>query len=299
MLRIHAPAKVNLLLKVLGREESGFRQLETVFAALEFGDTVTLSPAPSGITVDTGEMELGPIQGNLAYMAAKGFLERSGVDEGLDIRLTKRIPVGGGLGGGSSDAGATLRGLQTLYPGFLSAEELGDLARSIGSDVPFFLSPSPFALGQGRGDEILPLAPLPSAPVLLAIPPAGVDTGVAYGLLARAREGNPVPKEKRAFPAQALSSWDDVAAMAHNDFEEVIFPSHPHLARLRQGLQATAPVLSLLSGSGSTVFALYSDDVLASSGKAALEAAFPDTRFVLTRTLFQVSDPSGETGVDP
>ncbi len=299
MLRIHAPAKVNLLLRVLAREESGFHRLETIFVALEFGDTVTLSPAPSGISIDTEGVELGPAQENLAYLAAKGFMERSGARGGLDVRLRKRIPVGGGLGGGSSDAGATLRGLQAQFPGLLSGGELGELARSIGSDVPFFLSPSPLALGRGRGDKIFPLSPLPAAPVLLAIPPEGVATGDAYGLLARAREGSPGPKKEGAFPPEALSSWGDIAAMAHNDFEEVIFPSHPHLARLRQGLQATAPVLSLLSGSGSTVFALYSDDVLASSGKAVLEAAFPDTRFVLTRTLFQVPDPSGETGVDP
>ena len=173
------------------------------------------------------------------------------------------------------------------------------MAGTLGSDVPFFLSPSPLALGRGRGDRILPLAPLPSAPVLLAIPPSGVATGDAYGLLARAREGKPAPKESRALLDAPPSSWDDVAAVAQNDFEEVIFPSHPHLARIRQGLQATAPVLSLLSGSGSTLFALYSDDMHASSGKAVLEGTFPDIQFVLTRTLFQISDPSGEAGVDP
>jgi 4-diphosphocytidyl-2-C-methyl-D-erythritol kinase len=299
MLRVHAPAKVNFLLRVLAREESGFHQLETVFAALEFGDTVTLSRAPAGISLEVEGADLGPIVENLAYRAAKGFLELSGVTEGVSIRIYKRIPVKGGLGGGSSDAGATLRGLQTLFPGFVSGEELLELAGSLGSDVPFFLSPSPLALGWGRGDRVLPLPPLPPAPVLLAIPPVGVATGAAYGLLSRGREGGPGPKLGQVLSAGTLSSWAGVAALARNDFEEVIFPSHPLLGRLRQGLQATAPIFSLLSGSGATVFAVYVDELQASSGKVALEAAFPDCQFVLTRTLFQVPQLSGGLGVDP
>jgi 4-diphosphocytidyl-2-C-methyl-D-erythritol kinase len=296
VVRVHAPAKVNLVLRVLAREESGFHQLETVFAALEFGDTLTLAHARSGISVDTGGVELGPVEGNLAYRAAKGFLERCGIADGLTIQLQKRIPVKGGLGGGSSNAGATLRGLQALFPGFLSGEELMDLAGSLGSDVPFFVSPSPLALGLGRGDRILPLTPLPSLPVVLAIPPVGVGTGAAYGMLARAREGRPGLKLDRLLSAESFYSWDAVAALARNDFEEVILPGIPRLAKLRQGLQATAPLFSLLSGSGSTLFAVYAEEGQAASGLAILEGAFPDTRFVLTRTLFQMSEPSSELG---
>jgi 4-diphosphocytidyl-2-C-methyl-D-erythritol kinase len=292
VVKIHAPAKLNLVLRILAREESGFHQLETVFAALEFGDTVTLSHARSGISLETGGVELGPREENLAYRAAAGFLERSGIADGLNIQLRKRIPVQGGLGGGSSNAGATLRGLQTLFPGFLSGEEILDLAGSLGSDVPFFVSPSPLALGLGRGDRILPLTPLPSLPVLLAIPPDGVGTGAAYGMIAREREGRPGLRLDRLLSTESLSSWDAVAALARNDFEEVILPRFPRLARLREGLQATAPLFSLLSGSGSTLFAVYPDEVQAASGLGALEGAFPDTRFVLTRTLFQMSEPS-------
>ena len=173
MIRIHAPAKVNLALRVLAREDSGFHQLETLFSALEFGDVLTLQLGGSGITLNLDGLHLGPPEENLVYRAAKGFKELARVEEGMEIHLEKRIPIRAGLGGGSSDAAAILRGLHFLFPGRLGEETLLQLAASLGADVPFFLCGSGLALAWGRGDRILSLPALPSASVLLAIPPMG------------------------------------------------------------------------------------------------------------------------------
>jgi hypothetical protein len=189
------------------------------------------------------------------------------VDGGVEIHLEKRIPVGGGLGGGSSDAAAALRGLQALFPAALTPEEVLRIAGSLGSDVPYFLCGSPLALAWGRGDRLLPLPPPPPAPVLLALPPVAVATAEAYRLLAAARrEGSRLqeirreasrPGPPRLLSVETLSSWDGLSALAGNDFEEVILPAHPLLRRLREALRETSPLLSLLSGSGACLFAVY------------------------------------------
>ncbi len=300
MLTVHAPAKVNLLLRVLAREASGFHQLETVFASLEFGDTLALAPTPAGVSLISRSPEMGPVDENLAYRAAVAFLEKADVEGGVEIRLEKRIPVGGGLGGGSSDAAATLRGLQGLYPGALAPEEVLSLAGSLGSDVPFFLCRSPLALAWGRGQRLLPLPPLPPAPILLALPPVAVPTAGAYSLLAKAREGTTTSRETRGeasrpepvqvLPVESLSSWEGLSALAQNDFEQVVFPAYPLLGRLRKALQETNPLLSLLSGSGAALFAVYVQEKEAHDGKAFMEERFPGTRFALTRT-----QPGGRT----
>ncbi|MCJ7629162.1 MAG: 4-(cytidine 5'-diphospho)-2-C-methyl-D-erythritol kinase [Longimicrobiales bacterium] len=284
MLKLHAPAKVNLFLRVLAQEKSGFHQLETLFTSLEFGDTLSMEAAPSGITLETDGPPMGPLEENLVYRAAKGFLEEGGVEGGVRIHLKKGIPLAAGLGGGSSDAGATLRGLRALFPGALGEEELLRLAGALGSDVPFFLSPSPLTLAWGRGDRLLPLPPLPPAPVLLALPPIEVRTPVAYGLLAREREDDPQGHSPGFLSPETFSSWEKVGEQAENDFEGPVFREYPLLGRIRGALRGSRPILSLLSGSGAALFGLYPDQSTAAVAKADLSARFPDTRFVLTRT---------------
>ncbi len=285
MLTIRAPAKVNLALRVMAREESGFHQLETLFAALAFGDELTLERGGQGVTLDIDGPPMGSPEDNLVYRAARGFLTRGGIEEGVKIHLKKRIPMQAGLGGGSSDAAATLRAMDYLFPGAVAPEELTAMSRELGSDVPFFFSPSPLALAWGRGDRVTPLPPLPSAPTLLALPPVGMETPRAYGLLARHREETGGHRVAGLLSLEDLSRWEGVASFAANDFEDVIFPVHPLLGRLRTALQGTAPRFSLLSGSGSALFAVYRHEGEASAALDRLRAAFPETRFILTRTL--------------
>jgi len=294
MLTLHAPAKVNLYLKILARETSGFHHLETVFASLEFGDILTVSRTAAGVALTTEGPPTGPVRENLIHQAATAFLERGGVDGGVEIHLEKRIPVGGGLGGGSSDAAAALRGLQALFPGALTPEEVLRIAGSLGSDVPYFLCGSPLALAWGRGDRLLPLPPPPPAPVLLALPPVAVSTAEAYRLLAAARrEGSRLqeirweasrPGPARLPSVETLSSWDGLSALAGNDFEDVILPAHPLLRRLREALRETSPLLSLLSGSGACLFAVYGGEREALVAKDFMEERFSESTFVLTRT---------------
>ncbi len=211
-LRTLAPAKVNLRLRVLAREDSGYHQIETLFQALDFGDEVEVAEGDRGIRLEVEGMDVGPVEENLAYRAAVSFLDRLRGDGGVSIRLRKRVPPGAGLGGGSSDGAAVLRLLAALHPGAVGEEALLEIAAGLGADVPFFLAPSPLALAWGRGDRILPLSPLPPRPVLLALPPLAVDTPGAYGMLDEVRGSGWAagPALLRRVPA----SWQEVGEVA-------------------------------------------------------------------------------------
>lgn len=298
MIRIQAPAKVNLFLRVLAREDTGYHQLETLFSGVEFGDSLSLEVGGSGISLETDGADLGPQENNLVYRAAKGFMELAGQDVGLGIRLVKRIPTQGGLGGGSSDAGATLKALSALFPGQVGGDDLLALAGRLGSDVPFFLSPSPLALAWGRGDRLLALPPLPRAPLLLAVPPLGVATSEAYRLLSRVRNGAPSRGWAGFYTLAEIGSWGEMAGLARNDFEEVVLDAFPLLGKIRRSLAETHPVVSLLSGSGSSLFAVFAGERDALAAQAHLQEEFPGTRFILTHTLQESSDPIPGPGVE-
>ena len=186
---VDAPAKVNLVLRVGARRADGYHNVDTLFAAVGLCDHLRVERAARGIAVEVAGADLGDPRDNLVYRAARAYLDARGERSGVAIRLEKRIPVGGGLGGGSSDAAATLRCLDELFEPPAGVAALTELARGLGADVPFFLSPSPLALGSGRGDHLTPLPPLPSRPVLLVGSPEGVGTAWAYNLLARGRGG--------------------------------------------------------------------------------------------------------------
>jgi len=185
-----APAKLNLGLRVLGRRPDGYHEIESLFVPLDFGDGLHIRRrAGPGIVLRLGgEAAQGVPTGreNLAWQAAQGFLEAAGLDFGVALRLEKRIPAPGGLGGGSSDAGAVLRGLCALAPG--RAEGVRGLALSLGADVPFFLDPRP-ALVEGVGERIQPVDGLPALDVAIAHPRLPLSTGAVYA----AFDGAPPP----------------------------------------------------------------------------------------------------------
>jgi 4-diphosphocytidyl-2-C-methyl-D-erythritol kinase len=282
-----APAKINLFLRILAREDSGFHQLETLFVSLSFGDLVSLAPTSSGITLTTSGYPVGPGEENLAFRAAQAFFDEAGAEGGVRIHLEKNVPPGTGLGGGSSDAASTLKGLFSMYPGVLDFGRLLELAVELGSDVPYFLSPSPLTLAWGRGERLFPLPPLPPTPVLLALPSVSVNTQEAYESLALERRRSPSPfqrPEPRILGSGEVDSWEAIGKVAENDFEPVVFGMHPSLRRLRQALDARDPVCSLLSGSGSALFALFSNETSAREAQASLSAEFQDARFLVTWT---------------
>lgn len=187
--RVVAHAKINLILRILAREESGFHTIETVFARLAIGDSVTVRITDSGRSVESDVPIPGAAEDNLAYRAALAFAERTGWPRGFAIEIEKRIPVGGGLGGGSADAGAVLRALAALSPNQVREHDLLSLAASLGSDVPFLTTAAPLALAWSRGERMLALPPVDARDVLLVLPGFSVSTAAAYSWLAASRAG--------------------------------------------------------------------------------------------------------------
>ena len=174
--RIAAHAKVNLFLRILARESSGFHQIETAFALLELADALEIRCNPSGVTLEVEGPDLGPPDQNLSVRAARAVLDATGNKFGVTIRLTKRIPVRAGLGGGSSDAAATLHAVNTLAGNAVPRHELLHFATRLGADVAFFASGAALAVAWGRGERQFRLTAPPSLPALIAVPPIDVAT---------------------------------------------------------------------------------------------------------------------------
>jgi 4-diphosphocytidyl-2-C-methyl-D-erythritol kinase len=248
--RVNAQAKVNLRLRILAREASGFHQLETIFLRLALADEVTVRTGVRGRALECRGAETGPAERNLAYRAAMALREAGGPDT-FAIEIEKRIPVGAGLGGGSADAAAVLRALNAAAERPLPDEHLLGLAARLGADVPFLASRAVMALGWGRGERMLALEPPPSRPVVLLVPPFPISTGEAYGWLDDMV--GPPPMEPRLWNPSELSGWPALASLAHNDFERVVAVRHPSIATHLRELRTVAP-LAQLSGSGSAVF---------------------------------------------
>ena len=265
-----AHAKINLVLRMLAREASGYHGIETLFQLLELHDLVhvrvgTMAPSLTcaGPTMPAGG--LGPAEQNLAWRAAVAYTTASGWNTGWAIEIEKHIPVGGGLGGGSADAAAVLRAFEALSPAPLGIERLLQIAGTLGADVPFLVSGESLAWAWGRGDRLLPLPALPTASVLLAVFPDGVNTGAAYGAFARARDARGDVVSAFAYPAGAFSSWASIAALAVNDFEPVVSEMHAGVAAMLPSVRALAaerrrhgaPAIGMMSGSGATCFLLH------------------------------------------
>lgn len=299
---VEAPAKINLFLHVLHRRPDGFHELETLFQSISLADRVVVavgapgtdaigaSGGPVALTV-TGA-DLGPVEDNLAYRAAERFREAAGLDAPIHVELEKRIPAGAGLGGGSSDAAAVLRCLAGLT-GFDHHEALHDMAADLGSDVPFFLAGSPLALGQGRGEVLTELPPLPEASLVLALPDVHVATGEAYAELAARREAGQSPRSSRVDQGdirREVGSWDDVVNMATNDFEAVVVPEHEEVRQSLEGLHGRGARTPLVSGSGAACFGLFPDHETARAAAAWLEGRYP-WRFMAVETRTEVPVP--------
>ena len=273
-----AHAKVNLRLRVFARDATGFHGVETLLARTSLSDIVTLSAAgpargrpggdgPEGAARGIALSVDGPMADdvpdgpdNLCWQAAERFFDRAFGKRGrraVHIRLTKRIPMGSGLGGGSADAGATLRLLAGRWPR-LETRELVELAGQIGSDVPFAFLGVPLALGWERGRRLLPLHPPRPRPALLVCPPIHVSTPEAYGWLGR---GDEDAGAASVLPgATRMAEWDCLERLARNDLEAPVLARHPELSELLDRLWSCDPALAAMTGSGSTLFAMFRDE---------------------------------------
>lgn len=253
---VEAQAKLNLFLRVLAREANGYHQLETLFVRIELADTVRVATDTPRREVICHGMDVGPPERNLAWRAAAAFAAECQWPTGFRIEIEKRIPVGGGLGGGSADAGAVLRALNALAPEPLPPEALATLAFNIGADIPFLAIDAPLALGWGRGERLLTLRSLPAREVLLCVPSFGVDTATAFGWFAESRRDAPV-RAPRALSLDDLDRWDAVARLAENDLEGVVTERHPEITRCREVLAGAGARIARMSGSGSAAFGVF------------------------------------------
>ncbi len=252
-----ALAKVNLFLRVLAKEESGYHGVETLLCLIGLADAVQAERREGrGVTVDVSGADVGPAEDNLALKAATSVLESVGHPFAIHLALTKRIPVRAGLGGGSSDAAAALHLANRLAGDAIPRHELLQLAARLGSDVPFFVTGAPLALAWNRGERMLRLPPLPPAPALLLTPRVSVSTAEAYGWVDAARQ-SAGRRGAVALDLDALSGWGDIARMAGNDFESPVFGRHPEVRTAFEALVGTGPLLCRMAGSGSTLFAIY------------------------------------------
>ncbi len=267
-----APAKINLYLHILGRRADGFHELETLMAPITLGDTLEVELIPEGIEFTCSDPALADAQDNLATRAARIFLEEFKPYSGVRIHLEKQVPVGAGLGGGSSDAAAVLLALRRLTQLHCTDAKLAELAARLGSDVPFFIYGRP-AICRGRGEIIEPLALPEKFRGLLIHPGFGVSTPWAYKTYAQ----NPAPGEVgRTFGGITL----------RNDLEPPAFSKYPWLPTVKGWFQKQPEVLdALMSGSGSSVFALTGSADATEKLKARFLAEFGKTLFA---TAFEV-----------
>ena len=250
--------KVNLLLNILGRRADGFHELETVLHPVNLCDRLTFVRSGTGIELSCSNADLPVDAQNLVHRAATFFLQTANIGEGVKIHLEKNIPLAAGLGGGSGNAAITLLALNELFGRPLAPAKLNDLAASLGSDVPFFLQDKP-ALATGRGDNIQPLDPFPALrnkALLLIHPGFGVSTAWAYQALARfsdALNGRP-GRARQLISNLQTDNWP--AAGFYNSLEAPVLEKYPLLALFQEFLRANGARAALMSGSGSTTFAI-------------------------------------------
>jgi len=280
--RVPAYAKVNLRLDVLGRRADGYHELRTIFQAISLHDTLVLeTKREPGIELRiAGNSELAgePGRDNLVHRAIEELGHEIGIRHGVRAVLTKRIPVGRGLGGGSSDAAAALVGLLRLTGKRIAAARLLEIASGLGADVPFFLHGGR-ALGIGRGNEIYPLPDAARRQVLVISPhDIGVPTKDAYQWLSEELTNEEGPTKLMRFCALC---WSPQGGVLSNDFEAAVFPRYPRLAAIKRELLQQGAAEASLAGSGSAVFGVYQHP--AKARRAA--RAFPKDQVFLCSTL--------------
>ena len=284
-LSVRAPAKINLFLRVTGRRADGYHTLQTRMQKVGLFDLLEVQRGGEGVRLHCVGADLPENADNLVHRAASLFLEtvaqrRGRTLGGVKISLTKNIPIAAGLGGGSSDAAAALKALNFLFEAGLTAGELAAIGLELGADVPFFLADTPAALAVGIGEILTPVAPLSGCFVLLVNPGFSVSTRWVYQTFALTKEEKTtIFKNFResADPAgqPCLSATvEGLPAALENDLETVTITRYPEIGRIKEELLAHGAVAALMSGSGPTVFALFSDQQAAETCRVLFARRF-------------------------
>ncbi|WP_019536492.1 4-(cytidine 5'-diphospho)-2-C-methyl-D-erythritol kinase [Paenibacillus ginsengihumi] len=254
-----APAKINLSLDVLYKREDGFHEVEMVMTMVDLADRIEMQELPRDTVIISSQAGYIPLdEKNLAFQAAKLIKERYDVRQGVYIHLDKHIPVAAGLAGGSSDAAATLRGLNRLWRLNIPADELQRLGAELGSDVPFCVTGGT-AVARGRGEKLEPIESPPQCWVVLAKPPINVSTAEVYGKL-NVRSIRRRPSTERVVEAIRLKRFDLLCQELGNVLEGVTMELYPEVRQLKECMLRMGAEGVLMSGSGPTVFGLVSKE---------------------------------------
>jgi 4-diphosphocytidyl-2-C-methyl-D-erythritol kinase len=272
VLTLRAPAKINFGLRVLGGRSDGYHDIMSLMVPVGLFDVVRVQSAPSGIELICPDSDLPTDQGNLVHRAAQLILRDCGSDAGVRLELHKRIPVGAGLGGGSSDAAATLKGVNELLERCLANQDLHRLAVRLGADVPFFLLGGA-ALAEGIGDRLTPIAAVPEVWTMLVYPGFQVSTRWAYEHLTLTNKTNRTNLQGLgAIPAREVTAYhqrllgrqsltlEDLLPCLVNDFEPLVFSHYPQLEEIRQALLAAGARAAPMTGSGPTLVGLFTSE---------------------------------------
>lgn len=254
-----APAKINLMLDVLHKRDDGYHEVEMIMTMVDLADRLEMSTLPRDTIIISSQAGYIPLdEKNLAFQAARLIKDRYNVSKGVYIHLDKNIPVAAGLAGGSSDAAATLRGLNRLWELDIPVEELKALGAELGSDVPFCVTGGT-ALATGRGEKLTPLPNPPQCWVVLAKLPINVSTAEVYGRLRSSRITSH-PSANTMIEAIESGSFSSVCEGLGNVLEDVTLQLHPEVAHLKEAMLKLGADGVLMSGSGPTVFGLVSKE---------------------------------------
>jgi 4-diphosphocytidyl-2-C-methyl-D-erythritol kinase len=273
--RLRSLAKINLDLRVLHKRPDGYHEVRTIFQTISLADTIEIGYAPGRTRIDL-ESNID-IPGNLILKACELVLRATKAKGQLRIRLHKRIPMGSGLGGGSSNAASILLALPALLKKTLPLEKLLELASELGSDVPFFLMGGS-AVGLGRGAELYPLPDVPQNFGIIAAPGIHSSTPAAYAALKREVLAEPPPailRNFQAFTFRTCSQTPDPRSPSLNDFESVVFRQHPQLKSIKGKLLQLGAWRAMMSGSGSALFGLFPSREMRDRAAGRFQKDFP------------------------
>jgi 4-diphosphocytidyl-2-C-methyl-D-erythritol kinase len=268
-MRIKSFAKINLGLEVIGKRGDGYHEVRTLLQAVDHYDVLELRSAPDGrVTLEGDDPTLSWGEDNLIFRAALLLKKNFRVSKGVEIRVTKTIPPGKGLGGGSSNAAMTLYALNKHWGLGLEKKALMDFGKELGADVPFFLEGG-LCLGTGRGDDIVPVPDLDPVPCLLAFPDFSISTSSIYGQFQ-------LPLTSHSKDSKIIRFLDDrELGSLENELEETVFRPHPQLKVIKNLFRDHGAELSLVSGTGSAVFGLFSEREKAEKVLEELGKSYP------------------------
>ena len=279
LLKLPSFAKINWTLEILGKRPDGYHELRTLLQTLSVGDELTFEACESGIELQSNHPELPLDETNLIYRAAQSLAEFTGCSKGVRVTINKQLPMAAGLGGGSSNAAVTFLALRDLWDIQIETRDLFRLGAKLGADVPFFFIGGT-CLGVGRGDEVYPTAEIEAENLLLVNAGIAVPTREVYGNLPPELTN---PRPITNIPVSLRAAYDAISnrqapsgtflPVLHNDLEPLVLTRHPLLTEIKQQLSDKGARGVLMSGSGSTVFALFDSEATRSVAQQDLQVA--------------------------